>query len=73
MNKIKQPVSNHDMIFLQAYLEQVVSIENNCKDDFSFTEWYLHEKYSENEVTAIIKFFKESGFNCDCDLVNKID
>jgi hypothetical protein len=73
MSKNKQPVSNQDIILLQAYLEQVVSIENKCKDDFSHTEWYLMEKYSEEEVSAIINFFKEKGIKCDCDLVKKFN
>lgn len=73
MNKNKQPVSNQDIILLQAYLEQVVSIENKCKNDFSHTEWYLQEKYSDEEVNAIISFFKEKGIKCDCDLVKKFN
>lgn len=71
MNKDKQPVSKNDILLLQAYLEQVVSIENKCKDDFSHTEWYLQEKYSKEEVTSIINFFMQNGVKCDCDLVNK--
>lgn len=73
MSKNKQPVSEHDIILLQAYLEHVVSIENKCKDDFSHTEWYLMEKYSEEEVRIIINFFKEKGVKCDCDLVKKFN
>ncbi|MDZ7764773.1 MAG: hypothetical protein U5K00_10135 [Melioribacteraceae bacterium] len=73
MNKNNQPVSNNDILMLQAYLEQVVSIENKCKDDFSHTEWYLLEKYSEEEVNAIINFFKEKGAKCDCDLVKRFN
>jgi len=60
-------------MLLQAYLEQIVSIENICKDDFTHTEWYLMEKYSEEEVSAIINFFKERGMKCDCDLVKKFN
>ena len=73
MNKNKQPVSRENIMLLQAYLEQVVSIENKCKDDFSHTEWYLMEKYSEEEVSAIINFFKERGMKCDCDLVKNFN
>lgn len=73
MNKNNQPVSKNDIMMLQAYLEQVVSIENKCKDDFSHTEWYLLEKYSDEEVSAIIKFFKEKGAKCDCDLVKRFN
>lgn len=73
MNKNKQPVSKENIMLLQAYLEQVVSIENKCKDDFAHTEWYLLEKYSEAEVNAIINFFKEKGIKCDCDLVKKFN
>lgn len=58
---------------LQTYLEQIVSIENKRKDDFSYTEWYLKEKYSENEVYAIINFFKGSRVKCDCDVIKKVD
>lgn len=71
MNNNKQPVSNNDIMLLQAYLKHVVSLENKCKDDFSHTEWYLQEKYSKEEVTAIINFFMQNGVKCDCDLVNK--
>jgi hypothetical protein len=31
------------------------------------------EKYSEEEVSAIINFFKEKGIKCDCDLVKKFN
>lgn len=71
MNKNNQLVSKHNIMLLQAYLENVVSIENKCKDDFSHTEWYLLEKYNEDEVNAIINFFKENGVKCDCDIVKK--
>lgn len=73
MRKNKQPVSEDDIMLLQTYLEKVVSIENKCKDDFSHTEWYLLEKYSQDEVNAIINFFKENGVKCDCDIVNKFN
>ncbi len=71
MDKNKQPVSKNDIIMLQAYLEQIVSIENKCKENFAHTEWYLQEKYSDDEVNTIINFFKVSGAQCDCDLVKK--
>lgn len=73
MMKNEQPVSINEIVMLQAYLEHVVSIENKCKDDFSHTEWYLREKYPKEKVKAIINYFEENGFKCDCDLVKKVD
>jgi hypothetical protein len=73
MSKNKPPVSDSEIRMLQAYLDQIVSIENKCKDDFSYTEWYLEEKYSEDEVNAIINFFRENGVKCDCGILKKFN
>lgn len=69
-NKYKR-IRENDFILLQAYLQEIFSIENTCKDNFTRTQWYLNEKYSENEVTEIIKEFMRNDIKCDCNLINK--
>lgn len=69
----KLPIPIYQFAMLQAYLYEVFSTEKKCESNFKYTEWYLKEKFSENEITNIIQFFKDNGLNCDCGILKKID
>ena len=73
MKKSELPIPIHRLAFLQAYLYQVFTLENECKKNFDNTEWYLKETYTDEEVNSIIEFFKSIGLKCDCDIINKFD
>ena len=73
MIKKDPPIPIHRLAFLQAYLYEIFSAEEKCGSSFSHTEWYLKENFSENEIDLTIKFLKENGLSCDCDIVKKLD
>lgn len=73
MKSVKIPIKENDLTFLQAYLYKTFSLENRCNDNFDYTEWYLKERYSQEEINAIVNFFKGKGINCDCDIINKLE
>ena len=71
-NKIL-PIQIQKLAFLQAYLYEVFNFENQCRNSFKNSEWYLKERYSEEEVESILEFFRSNNINCDCDIINKFD
>ena len=73
MKKPDLPIPVHQIAFLQAYLYQIFTIDNQCKKSFKNTEWYLKENYKKQEVDSIINFFKNNNLKCDCDVINKLD
>jgi len=73
MKNLQLPVPIYEIAFLQAYLYQIYTLESNCKKDFGNTLWYLNEKYTYEEVNSIMTYFKSHGFECDCDIINKLD
>lgn len=73
MNLIESPISIHELAFLQAYLYGIFTIEKQCKKNFNNTEWYLNEKYSQDNVNALKSYFLNNDIECDCDIINKLD
>lgn len=73
MNTNDLPIPIHRLAFLQAYLYQVFTLEDQCKKSFENTEWYLNEEYNDKEVSSIIDYFKKNGLECDCDIIHKFD
>jgi hypothetical protein len=73
MKKLELPIPIHRLAYLQAYLYQVFTLDNNCKKNFDNTKWYLKEKHADEEVNSTIDFFKSIRLKCDCDIINKFD
>ena len=73
MKKLEIPIPIYRLAFLQAYLYQIFTLDNNCKKNFDNTKWYLKEKHADEEVNSTIDFFKSIGIKCDCDIINKFD
>lgn len=73
MTKKDLPIPIFQIALLQAYLYEILSNEKECEKDFKYTEWYLKDKFSEEKVSLILKFFRENGLNCDCGVLKKID
>ena len=73
MKKLEIPIPIHRLAYLQAYLYQVFTLDNNCKKNFDNTKWYLKETHTDEEVKSVIDFFKSIGLKCDCDIINKFD
>jgi len=73
MTENKLPMPIYRLAFLQAYLYENFSTEKECENNFKYTEWYLKENFSENEIEKIIKFFNNEGVNCDCGVIKKLD
>jgi len=73
MKKNELPIAIYQLALLQAYLYEIFSIDKKCEKNFKYTEWYLRDNFSAEEVDAIIKFFKDEGINCDCDILRKLD
>ncbi len=73
MKASELPIPIHEVAFLQAYLYEVFSIEDQCQQNFEKTEWHLKGTHKDEEVESIIQFFKSNGVNCDCDIIHKFD
>lgn len=73
MKNIKPPIQIQKLAFLQGYLYEVFSYEKKCNNSFENSEWYLKEKYSDEEVDSILDFFCSNNINCDCDIIKKFD
>jgi len=71
MKNIPMPI--YQLALLQAYLYEVFTYENHCKNSFDNSEWYLGDKYNKEEVNSIFDFFRSKDINCDCDIINKFD
>jgi hypothetical protein len=68
----KDRFTDIDMALLQAYLHEMFTHQTSCKENFTYTEWYLEEKYSDSIKEQVLKKIKEAGINCDCGVVEKI-
>lgn len=73
MTENEIPIPIYKLAFLQAYLYEIFSTEKKCENNFKYTEWYLNENFSENEIDKIINFFNKQGINCDCGVIKKLD
>lgn len=73
MEKIDLPISIQELAFLQAYLYGVFSSRIQCKKNFDYSEWFLNEKHTKEEVAQIKNKFRNGGIECDCDIIYKLD
>jgi len=73
MKKSELPIPVYEIAFLQAYLYELFSLEGHCEQNFDRTVWHLKEKHTDEEVKSVIKFFKDRGLKCDCDVIRKLD
>ena len=73
MTKTEAPIPVHQLALLQAFLYEIFGGEKKCEKDFSYTKWYLKEKFSPKDIEMIIAFFKEEEIGCDCDILKKLD
>jgi len=73
MMKKELPILIHKLALLQAYLYEVFGTEKKCEKNFKYTEWYLSENFSKNEIEKILKFFEEEDVHCDCGILKKIN
>lgn len=73
MIKKELPIAIHQLALLQAYLYEIFSTEKKREKNFKYTEWYLRDNFSAEEVDEITKFFKDKGMNCDCDILKKLE
>jgi hypothetical protein len=73
MDLTKEKVNLADIAFLQAYLIEMFEFEHNCEQSFKHTEWYLDQKFNEEEKEMYFSFLKERGAKCDCDVIKIID
>jgi hypothetical protein len=74
MIKIEElPIPVYQMVFLQSCLNQIFTIDKNCENNFDYSEWYLREKFTEEEVNSVIEFFRRNGLTNDCDVVKKLN
>lgn len=72
MDVTKENINLANIAFLQAYLIEVFSYEQECEKNFKHTEWYLDQKYENEEKELYLRFIKERGATCDCDVIKKI-
>ncbi|MBU2492956.1 MAG: hypothetical protein KJ571_10055 [Bacteroidetes bacterium] len=73
MSKNDLPITVSQFYFLQAYLFEIFRSKKECKNNFEYTEYYLEENYSVNEIKQIENFLIQNNLNCDCDLITKLD
>lgn len=73
MTKHRLPVPVYRIALLQAYLFEIFASNKKCEENFKYTEWYLTQNFSEEEIEKMLKFFNESELKCDCDIITKID
>lgn len=73
MTKIDIPIPIYKLALLQAYLYQIYSQVNACKENFENTEWYLNENFSTEDRKNIFQFFDRLGLKCDCDVMRMLD
>lgn len=67
------PAPLYKLALLQAYLYEIFDAGKHCEHNLKYTEWYLNHNFSENEIVSIMNFLNESGMECDCDIINKVD
>ncbi len=73
MTKTEAPIPIHHLALLQAYLYEIFGGEKKCEKDFTYTRWYLKEKFLLKDIEMVIAFFKEKGIGCDCDILKKLN
>ncbi len=73
MIKKSLPIPIYRIAMLQAYLYEIFSTEKKCEKNFKYTEWYLKDNFTEEEIVAVIKLFKDKGVHCDCGILKKLD
>lgn len=71
--KITPSAPVHHLAFLQAFLYEIFSSSKKCENNFKYTEWYLEENFSVNEINLFHDFFRSKEVKCDCDVLKKID
>lgn len=72
MIKKSLPIPIYRIAMLQAYLYEIFSTDKKCEKNFKYTEWYLKENFSEEEIAAVIEFFKDKDLHCDCGILKKL-
>lgn len=73
MTKSELPIPIFRLALLLAYLYEIFINEKRCEQNFKYTEWYLTQNYSTNEIELMLKFLREAGLKCDCDIIKKLD
>lgn len=73
MNNFKPPIPIYQLAFLQAYLYEIFTLKTKCEDSFKNTEWFLKENFTEEQISAVMNFFKERKYKCDCDILRNLD
>lgn len=66
-------INPEDIALLQAYLVEVFSFEEGCRNNFKHTEWYLEQKLGKEKKEQYLDYIINSGAKCDCDVIKKID
>jgi hypothetical protein len=72
MRKLDIPIPIYQLANLRTLLYQIFTLDNNCKNSFDNTIWYLKETHTDKEIKAIINFLKSNGIKCDCDIVKNL-
>lgn len=67
------PIPVYQLAMLQAYLYEIFDNEKECEKNFKYTEWYLRDNFSNQQIFSILKFFKQNDVNCDCGILKKIN
>ncbi len=73
MKSTNLPMQIHELAFLKAYLYELFTSANVCQNNFHHTNWYLKDKYSDDEIEKIKNHFILKNINCDCDIIFKLD
>jgi hypothetical protein len=69
----KLPIPISEMAFLLAYLYEIFTLKEHCRQNFEQTEWHLKENHKEEKVKLVLDFFRSNGLKCDCDILHKFD